>query len=124
MSPDDIQIEVNPAFIPEQSSPENGKYFFSYTISIANRGKENCQLISRYWLITDAAGNQQEVSGEGVVGKQPRLDPGESFVYTSGVMLNTAVGTMQGIYHMVDAKGGTFDAPIQPFLLAQPGKIN
>lgn len=124
MKPEDVVIEVEPAFVPEQSSPEEGKYFFSYTITITNHSDASCQLLSRYWLITDSETNQQEVSGDGVVGKQPRLEPGHSFTYTSGVMLDTEVGTMEGKYHMVDQDGHPFEVAIPPFLLAQPGKIN
>ncbi len=124
MNPADIEIKVRPRYVPEQSSPAQKKFFFSYTISITNRGQQPCQLKSRYWLIIDSNDQQQEVRGEGVVGKQPVLHPGTAFTYTSGVTLKTAVGTMQGTYYLVDETGNPFEAPIPAFLLAQPGKIN
>jgi ApaG protein len=124
MNTPQVEVKVQPDYIPEQSDPEHGKYFFSYTISICNLGEAACQLRSRHWLITDSDGNKQEVRGEGVVGKQPLLNPGSAFTYTSGVLLDTAVGTMQGTYHMVDDGNQPFDVAIEPFLLALPGKIN
>lgn len=124
MNSPEVEVRVRPNYIPEQSDPGEGKYFFSYTISICNRSEAPCQLMSRHWLITDSEGNKQEVHGEGVVGKQPLLHPGIAFTYTSGVLLGTAVGTMQGTYHMVDASNQAFEVSIEPFLLAQPGTIN
>ena len=124
MSGSEVEVRVRPSYVPEQSDPDQGKYFFAYTISICNRGEAPCQLKSRHWLITDGNGHKQEVHGDGVVGKQPLLHPGVAFTYTSGVLLDTAVGTMQGTYQMVDASNQEFDVIIDPFLLALPGTIN
>lgn len=124
MTTPEVEVKVQPDYVPEQSDPGKGKYFFSYTISISNLGGAACQLKSRHWLITDGNGNKQEVHGEGVVGKQPYLDPGSAFTYTSGVLLDTIVGTMQGTYHMIDDSDQPFEVAIEPFLLALPGKIN
>lgn len=124
MNPEQVGISVAPRFIPEQSNPQTRKYFFSYTITIVNRGDESCQLLSRYWLITDGEGTEQEVRGEGVIGQQPHLAAGESFTYTSGVQLDTPVGTMQGYYKMLGQGKELFEVAIEPFLLAQPGAIN
>mgnify|MGYP000047003726 CR=1 FL=1 len=119
-----IRISVAPRFIAEQSNPEVGKYFFSYTITLVNADTQSCQLISRRWLITDGEGNEQKVMGEGVVGKQPIITAGESFTYTSGVLLDSPVGTMEGSYQMVDQENSAFEVIIEPFLLAFPGAIN
>ena len=124
MTKSPVHVSVAPRFIPEQSSPDANKYFFSYTITIVNSGTEDCQLISRHWLITDGDGKKQEVMGEGVIGKQPIIKSGESFTYTSGVLLETQVGTMHGTYHMLDHNQKPFDVEIEPFLLAFPGAIN
>lgn len=124
MTAPEVEVVVKPDYVPEQSDPEQNRYFFSYTISISNQGKTPCQLLRRHWLITDGNGNKQEVHGEGVVGKQPYLDPGAAFTYTSGVLLDTKVGTMQGTYQMVDSDAQSFDVPIAPFLLALPGTVN
>lgn len=119
-----IHIKVQPRYLPEQSQPEANRYFFTYTINIANQGPGTCQLRSRHWIITDANGVEQEVIGEGVIGQQPQIDAGQSFTYTSGVMLETPVGTMQGTYQMVDDRSRPFNAPIAPFLLAFPRAVN
>lgn len=124
MNTPEVEVKVQPNYVPEQSDPTQGKYFFSYTISICNLGDAPCQLKSRHWLITDGNGNKQEVHGDGVVGKQPHLNPGMAFTYTSGVLMDTVVGTMQGTYHMIDASDQPFDVPIKPFLLALPGSVN
>ncbi len=118
--PDPIQIGVETAYIPEQSEPARKRYAFAYTITISNRGAVPARLLSRHWVITDATGKVQEVRGEGVVGEQPYLEPGESFRYTSGAVLETPLGTMQGSYQMVRDDGSNFDAPIAPFRLAMP----
>ena len=120
----DIRISVAPRFIPEQSNPEAGKYFFSYTITLVNADHQNFQLMSRKWLITDGDGKEQQVIGEGVIGKQPSIGAGESFSYTSGVLLDSPVGAMQGIYTMVSDQQESIEAIIEPFLLAYPGAIN
>jgi ApaG protein len=115
-----ISVTVTPRFMPEESSPEDGRYFFAYTVEIINTGLERVQLRARYWRIVDGNGNLQEVRGAGVVGKQPVLGPGESFHYTSGCPLPTPDGTMEGTYDMVTATGETFQAAIPAFSLDSP----
>ncbi|HVZ68433.1 MAG TPA: Co2+/Mg2+ efflux protein ApaG [Rhizomicrobium sp.] len=115
-----IRVAVKPAYLEDQSEPEEGKYLWSYTITIENRGKETVQLISRYWHIIDAMGRVQEVRGPGVVGAQPILEPGQSFEYTSGCPLPTASGTMAGRYQMKKLAGEQFEAEIPAFLLESP----
>jgi ApaG protein len=116
----DIEVTVEPNFLPERSSAENRQYFWSYTIVITNSGTETVQLRTRYWLITDATGHQQEVRGEGVVGEQPVLAPGERFEYTSGVPLQTASGFMSGRYQMVSESGERFEIDVPTFSLDSP----
>jgi ApaG protein len=116
-----IEVTVTPRFLPERSSPENGYYFWAYSIEIINRGQETVELRTRHWRITDANGRVQEVRGAGVVGEQPRLAPGESFEYTSGVPLPTPSGIMVGSYGMVTAAGEHFDIAIPAFSLDTPG---
>lgn len=115
-----IIVEANPFFISEQSSPEKNHYVFAYTISITNAGTIAAQLLQRHWLITDANGKIQEVQGEGVIGEQPYLKPGETFSYTSGAILETPVGVMQGHYTMQSDDGDAFKAPIPQFTLSIP----
>ena len=119
-----IRIQVATSYIDEQSEPEAGRYVFGYTITISNDGDRAAQLLSRHWVITDANGKVQEVSGDGVVGEQPHLNPGEHFRYSSGAVLETPVGAMQGLYRMQGDDGARFDAPIEPFTLAVPGMLN
>jgi ApaG protein len=115
-----IEVTVEPNFAPEQSSAERYPYFWSYTIVITNTGEETVQLRSRHWIITDATGRQEEVRGEGVVGEQPVLAPGERFEYTSGVPLSTASGFMTGRYQMVNESGETFEIEVPTFSLDSP----
>ena len=115
-----ITINVNTAYLAEQSDPTADRYVFAYTISIANTGTVSAQLISRHWIITDAENVIQEVKGLGVVGEQPLLRPGESFEYTSGTAMATPVGTMRGSYQMVAEDGNKFDAEIPVFTLSMP----
>ena len=119
-----IAIEVATRFLPEESAPDDGRYVFAYTIRIHNHGPVPAQLISRHWIITDANGKVQEVRGEGVVGEQPYLKPGQGFRYSSGAVLETPVGAMQGSYQMVADDGEQFDAPIAAFRLAMPGLLH
>ena len=112
-----IEVTVTPRFVSERSSPDNGYYFWAYTIDIANLGTETVQLKTRHWRITDALGRLQEVKGPGVVGEEPTLKPGESFEYTSGVPLPTPSGFMVGSYGMVTAAGEHFDIEIPAFSL-------
>ena len=116
----EIQVTTQVEYIPEQSSEEQDRYVFAYTITITNSGSIAAQLISRHWVITDANNSVQEVRGLGVVGEQPLLKPGESFEYTSGSAIATPVGTMQGSYQMVAEDGTKFDATIAEFTLSMP----
>ena len=115
-----IQVDVETRYVEEQSNPEQNYYVFAYTITIRNKGRQSAQLLTRHWIITDSNHKVQEVRGEGVVGEQPVLKPGEQFVYTSGTMLETAVGTMKGSYQMLADDGSRFDAPIEEFVLSTP----
>jgi ApaG protein len=114
-----IEVKVTPRFLPDRSSPETG-YFWSYTITLTNLGRETVQLKTRHWRITDALGRLQEVRGAGVVGKEPVLRPGEDFEYTSGVPLPTPSGFMTGTYGMVTEAGESFDIDIPAFSLDTP----
>jgi ApaG protein len=119
-----LEISVATQFLDEQSDPDGERYVFAYTIRIRNLGRLPAQLLDRHWLITDGNGKVEEVRGEGVVGEQPRLEPGEAFTYTSGAVLETAVGTMEGSYHLSGDDGTEFDAPIPPFTLAVPRTLH
>ena len=123
-SPHDIEVQVQTRFLPEQSTPEDGRFVFAYTIRIHNSGQVPARLISRHWLITDDNGKVQDVRGEGVVGEQPWLRPGEDFEYTSGAVLETALGTMEGSYQMLADDGTHFDAAIAPFTLSIPRTLH
>ncbi|WP_024867782.1 MULTISPECIES: Co2+/Mg2+ efflux protein ApaG [Pseudoxanthomonas] len=122
--PYSIDVEVEPRFLAEQSAPEAGRYVFAYTIRIHNRGRVAARLLARHWQITDGNGRTEEVHGDGVVGEQPWLEPGEDYEYTSGVVLETGEGAMQGRYDMLAADGTRFDAPIAPFLLTIPRTLH
>jgi ApaG protein len=115
-----VTVSARVAYVPEQSDVGNSRYVFAYTMTIKNTGTAAAQLVSRHWIITDAENKVQEVRGEGVVGEQPFLRPGQSFEYTSGAAIATPVGTMRGTYHMVAEDGVRFDAPIPEFTLAMP----
>ena len=119
-----IDIQVKTAYVEEQSEPDEERYVFAYTITITNSGEEPAKLLSRHWVITDANSKVQEVQGEGVVGEQPHLQPGESFSYTSAAMLETPVGCMEGSYQMVTDQGENFDAPIPVFNLSTPNILH
>ena len=118
-----IRVEVETSYVDEQSDPNESRYVFSYTITIRNEGAVPARLLTRHWIITDANGKVQEVRGDGVVGEQPHLKPGQGFRYSSGAVLETPVGAMQGSYEMIDDEGQRFAAPIQPFRLAMPGIV-
>jgi len=122
--PHSIRVDVITNYVEDQSSPPEGRFVFSYTITIRNEGSVPARLLTRHWVITDANGKVQEVAGEGVVGEQPHLLPGQGFRYSSGAILETPVGAMQGSYRMVADDGQQFDAPIAPFTLAMPGLLN
>ena len=119
-----IRVDVDTSYLAEQSDPKERRFVFSYTITIRNEGSVPARLLTRHWIITDSNGKVQEVRGEGVVGEQPHLKPGQRFRYSSGAVLETPVGAMQGDYQMVNDQGETFDAPIAPFRLAMPGLLN
>jgi ApaG protein len=119
-----IHIHIETAYLEAQSEPEEQRFVFSYTITIRNEGTQAAQLVSRHWLITDSNGKTQAVRGKGVVGEQPHLRPGQSFRYSSGAIIETPVGTMQGSYQMRSDEGLTFDAPIPAFRLAMPGIVH
>ena len=126
MSDADGQIEVTAEafYLPQRSLPEQGRYFFAYRIRIRNVGDAPARLLARHWIITDAAGRVQQVRGEGVVGEQPRLEPGQEFVYSSFCPLPTPLGSMRGSYEMQRDDGERFEAPIPVFTLATPHSLN
>jgi ApaG protein len=119
-----VKVAVSTRYLPDHLPEESHKYAFAYQISIMNENSFAVTLQHRYWLITDANGKESEVSGDGVVGKQPRIPAGETFVYSSGAVIETKVGTMQGYYDMEAEDGTWFKAPIAPFLLAVPNIVN
>ena len=119
-----VRVSVKAQFVPDRSSARGRQFVFAYTVRIANDGVAAAQLVTRHWIITDGNGKVQEVRGDGVVGQQPNLQPGESFEYTSGCVLETPHGTMHGTYQMVRPDGERFDAEIAPFLLAVPNSLN
>jgi len=119
-----IEVKVMPEYLPEKSEPDVAQYLFAYHITITNTGSESAQLVSRRWLITDANGQVEEVIGEGVVGEQPRIAPGDSYEYSSFCILNTPVGTMQGSYQMTAEDRTTFEVDIPEFMLAVPGTLH
>lgn len=119
-----IKVDVDTSYLAEQSDPKERRYVFSYTITIRNEGNVPARLLTRHWIITDSNGKVQEVRGEGVIGEQPYLKPGQGFRYSSGAVLETPVGAMQGSYQMVADNGDQFDAPIAAFRLAMPGLLH
>ncbi|MEM0514002.1 Co2+/Mg2+ efflux protein ApaG [Pseudoalteromonas sp. YIC-827] len=119
-----IKVMVETFYVEGQSEPEHDKYVFAYNITIKNHSLSSAQLLSRYWLITDANGKEVEVEGDGVVGEQPTIGPGESYSYTSGAVLDTPVGTMQGYYVMRSEFGNEFQAPINVFRLSCPNILH
>ena len=120
----DIRVHVKTEYLPSESDEDNDRFVFAYTISVENHGSESAKLLSRHWIITDAENRVQEVKGKGVIGEQPHLKEGESFSYTSGTMIETQVGSMQGTYQMIADDGHKFDAEIKPFTLAIPGVLH
>ena len=119
-----VCVEVETSYLEDQSEPRNQRFVFGYTITIRNDGKVPAKLLRRHWIITDANGRKQEVRGDGVVGEQPHLQPGQGFRYSSGAVIETPVGAMQGTYHMIDDDGQQFEAPIPAFRLAIPGVLH
>ncbi|WP_339489428.1 Co2+/Mg2+ efflux protein ApaG [Pseudomonas sp. EL_65y_Pfl2_R95] len=123
-SPYQIDVSVVTHYLPEQSQAEQSRFAFAYTVTITNNGQLGAKLLSRHWLITDGEGRVQEVRGAGVVGEQPLIAPGQSHTYTSGTVMTTRVGTMQGSYQMMAEDSTPFDATIAPFRLAVPGSLH
>jgi ApaG protein len=123
-NPHDIHVSVAARFLDEHSAPQDQRFAFAYTITIRNEGSVPAQLVSRHWVITHGNGKIEEVRGPGVVGEQPHLDPGQAFEYTSGAIIETPVGTMQGSYHMIADDGTTFDALIPRFTLSIPRTLH
>lgn len=119
-----IEVTVKTEYLPYQSSPEKKQYAFAYHVTLSNGGHNDAQLISRHWIIIDGNGVRREVKGMGVVGEQPILSPGESYQYSSGAVLETVVGTMQGSYHMQGEDGEGFEVDIPVFSLALPNAVN
>ena len=119
-----FHIDVATRYLDEQSEPDQDRYVFAYTVHIRNNGSVPARLLGRHWIITDANGHVQEVNGEGVVGEQPWLRPGEDFSYTSGAVLETHLGTMQGSYEMIADDGTRFQAPIPAFTLSVPRTLH
>jgi ApaG protein len=119
-----ILVTVKSAYLPERSAPTLRRFAFAYTVTISNEGAEPAQLLTRHWIITDGEGGVQEVRGEGVVGEQPLLAPGQSFEYTSWCVIATPSGSMRGSYQMARAAGDRFDAEVAPFRLGMPYSLN
>ncbi|BFM05711.1 Co2+/Mg2+ efflux protein ApaG [Halioxenophilus aromaticivorans] len=120
----DIAVSVKTHYIADQSDPTDHRFVYAYTITIRNQSNIATKLLSRHWLITNGNNNVQEVRGEGVVGEQPHLEPGEEYTYTSGVVLETEIGTMEGSYQMVTDNGDTFDAQVPTFALVPPHALH
>ena len=119
-----IEVQVRPFYLEDRSDPSENRYVWGYQVTIDNQSDEFVQLMSRYWHITDGSGRVEEVRGAGVVGQQPLIDAGQSHTYSSGTVMTTKVGTMQGTYEMVATDGKHFDAIIKPFRLAVPGALH
>ena len=119
-----IDVQVETRFVPDQSKPHDNRYVFAYTVTLHNAGDVPARLLARHWVITDANGKVEEVRGEGVVGEQPWMRPGDRYQYSSGAVLDTAVGTMRGSYQMLADDGTRFDAPIPPFTLSIPRTLH
>ncbi|MEO6967111.1 MAG: Co2+/Mg2+ efflux protein ApaG [Rhodanobacteraceae bacterium] len=122
--PYSIEVSVDTYFVAEQSQPDADRFVFAYTVTLRNVGDLPARLLSRHWIITDANGKIEEVRGDGVVGEQPRLQPGEGYVYTSGAVLETSVGTMRGAYHLHADDGTDFETPIPEFVLSVPRTLH
>lgn len=119
-----IRVKVETSYIPAQSRPESERYVFAYTITITNTGTVPARLLRRHWVITDANSKVQEVRGDGVIGEQPHLSPGQSYIYTSGALLETPIGCMEGSYEMLADDGVEFEAPIAAFRLSMPHTLH
>lgn len=119
-----VDVSVATRYLPEQSQPEQNRFAFAYTVTVSNNGELPAKLLSRHWVITDGDGRVQEVRGSGVVGQQPLIEAGASHTYSSGTVMATRVGIMQGSYQMLAEDGKRFDALIAPFRLAVPGSLH
>jgi ApaG protein len=119
-----IDVSVVTRYLPEQSQPEQNRFAFAYTVTVSNNGQVPAKLLSRHWIITNGDGRVQEVRGAGVIGQQPLIEPGHSHTYSSGTVMSSRVGTMQGSYQMLAEDGKRFDATIAPFRLAVPGSLH
>lgn len=119
-----VDVSVTTRYLTEQSQPEHNRFAFAYSITVRNNGSLPARLLSRHWVITDGDGHVEEVRGEGVVGQQPLIAAGQSHSYSSGTVMTTRVGTMQGTYQMLAEDGKRFDAVIKPFRLAVPGALH
>ncbi|WP_369989344.1 Co2+/Mg2+ efflux protein ApaG [Pseudomonas xanthosomatis] len=119
-----IDVSVVTRYLKDQSDPESNRFAFAYTITVQNNGTVSAKLMSRHWLITNGDGEVEEVRGAGVIGQQPLIEPGQSHTYSSGAVIGTRVGTMQGSYQMFAEDGKRFDAPVAPFRLAVPGALH
>ena len=119
-----VCVQVQSVYVESQSSPEDERFVFAYTVTIRNLGREPVQLLGRYWLITNGHGRETEVQGEGVVGEQPHIEPSGEYQYTSGAVIETPLGTMEGHYEMIDANGNAFRLAIPVFRLAVPTLIH
>lgn len=121
--PGQIKVQVTPSYLAAQSNPDHAEFVFSYTVEISNLGEEAVQLLSRHWVITDGNNQVREVQGEGVIGQQPHIAPGATYRYSSGAILATKTGIMEGSYTMRSDSGENFQAPIPPFGLVHPGSL-
>ena len=119
-----IEVQVQSRFVPDQSRPHDNRFVFAYTVRLRNAGAVSARLLTRHWMITDANGKVEEVRGDGVIGEQPWMRPGDDYEYTSGAVLETAVGTMGGSYQMLADDGTSFEAPIPTFTLSIPRTLH
>jgi ApaG protein len=119
-----VDVSVVTRYLPDQSQPEQNRFAFAYTVTVSNNGQVPAKLLSRHWIITNGDGRVQEVRGSGVIGQQPLIEPGHSHTYSSGTVMSSRVGTMQGSYQMLAEDGKRFDATIAPFRLAVPGSLH
>lgn len=124
IQPQSIAVSVVTEYVQQQSQPEQNRFAFAYHITIENQGSETAKLLGRHWIIIDANQERKEVKGMGVIGEQPTLEAGAIYQYTSGVVLKTPIGTMEGSYQLVDENGDPFNAPIEPFLLSMPNAVH
>jgi len=120
----DVSVTVMPQYLPDQSDEAAGRFVFAYHVTIVNTGSVTAQLLNRHWIISEGGGKEQEVKGQGVIGEQPTLSPGEGFEYVSGVALSSPVGTMRGSYQFMAEDGTSFDAPIDEFVLSVPRTLH